>query len=420
MCAFLLLQTDPLLEVRDLWWFSSKQTKSSHQASQNSRIFALQSVANDSRSSTESTFYTSLVHNIASVGKFEQEHTSVLKLVFQHWMSKDLGIHRNALPRLDSLVVQPCNSRISSFCMKGRIPSWKLPCNSRCMYCKCLSISFHFIRSCSKSSCVQRDTGSHCAEARLLESQKKAADGSFGAGRFSKKRFPIYQMSSVYQAASKNRGWAFHEDSEYSWDDWERGTTQNCFPFQDHRILRNRMNFSLLSCNSWIWTASWFTLDWYSVTWIESSSILNCFDLSASVQHIFSILLFPEDLSYNPLEELFLSCPILCIANCSLSLWNDQIIVSPGKVPSFESEAEDLILEQLCLHFRPSMRAYPARIWLQTANNLVVLQGAISYDIPIQSILKEQLFSSGSLISQQFKEIADFAMLRENSFSLSE
>ena len=30
------------------------------------------------------------------------------------------------------------------------------------------------------------------------------------------KRFQICQMSSVFQAAGKNRGKAFHEDSEYS------------------------------------------------------------------------------------------------------------------------------------------------------------------------------------------------------------
>ena len=36
------------------------------------------------RSSTGSTIFTSLIHNIASDGKFEQEHTSVLNLIFQH------------------------------------------------------------------------------------------------------------------------------------------------------------------------------------------------------------------------------------------------------------------------------------------------------------------------------------------------
>ena len=39
------------------------------------------------------------------------------------------------------------------------------------------------------------------------------------------KLFPICQMSSVYQAASKNRDHSFHEDLEYSQADWERGIT---------------------------------------------------------------------------------------------------------------------------------------------------------------------------------------------------
>ena len=38
----------------------------------------------DFRSSTELTISTPVIHNLASVGKFEQEHTSVLNLIFQH------------------------------------------------------------------------------------------------------------------------------------------------------------------------------------------------------------------------------------------------------------------------------------------------------------------------------------------------
>ena len=38
----------------------------------------------DFGSSTELTISTSLIHSVASVGKFEQEHTSVLNLIFQH------------------------------------------------------------------------------------------------------------------------------------------------------------------------------------------------------------------------------------------------------------------------------------------------------------------------------------------------
>ena len=45
--------------------------------------------------------------------------------------------------------------RISSFSMRRRIPKWELPCKPRCKYCNFLRISFQFIRSWSKSSCVQ-------------------------------------------------------------------------------------------------------------------------------------------------------------------------------------------------------------------------------------------------------------------------
>ena len=79
------------------------------------------------------------------------------------------------------------------------------------------------------------------------------------------------------------------------------------------------------------------------------------------------------------------------MANSSLS-WCNQIIESLGKVPSFENEAVHPILEELCLHLRPSILAYPARIGLQTVNNLLVPQEAISYDIPLQRVLIEQLF----------------------------
>ena len=35
-----------------------------------------------------------------------------------------------------------------------------------------------------------------------------------------KKRFPVYHMSSVHEAAGKTRGKAFQKQSQ---DDWERG-----------------------------------------------------------------------------------------------------------------------------------------------------------------------------------------------------
>ena len=54
------------------------------------------------------------------------------------------------------------------------------------------------------------------------------------------KRVLMYPMSSVYQAASKNRGESFLWNSEYSWVDWKRGIIENCSQFQDHKILLHR------------------------------------------------------------------------------------------------------------------------------------------------------------------------------------
>ena len=105
----------------------------------------------------------------------------------------------------------------------------------------------------------------------------------------------------------------------------------------------------------------------------------------------FSILPCPEDFSHDFLQELFLYPPLLYRANLSLS-GDDQIIDSPGGVPRFESEAVDLIHGEPCLHFRPSILVYTAWIGLQTVNNLFVHQGAISYDIPLQRVLVEQLY----------------------------
>ena len=65
-----------------------------------------------------------------------------------------------------------------------------------------------------------------------------------------------------------------------------------------------------------------------------------------------------------------------------------------------------MILEELCLHFRPSFLAYPARIGLQTANDFVP-QKTISYDIPVQSVLIQQLLSSRSLISSGSRGFLD-------------
>ena len=54
------------------------------------------------------------------------------------------------------------------------------------------------------------------------------------------KRVLMHPVSSVRQAASKNRGMAFHKDSEILQDDWEREITQNCSSSQDLGIPWDR------------------------------------------------------------------------------------------------------------------------------------------------------------------------------------
>ena len=55
-----------------------------------------------------------------------------------------------------------------------------------------------------------------------------------------KKPFPMHHRSSVHQAAGKNRGKAFQEDSEHFKVDWERGITKSCLPSLDHGFPWNR------------------------------------------------------------------------------------------------------------------------------------------------------------------------------------
>ena len=62
------------------------------------------------RSSTVSTISTSLVHNIASARYPEQEHTLVLKFVFQHqYVAGSGNLSKCSYERLDSSVTQPYN-----------------------------------------------------------------------------------------------------------------------------------------------------------------------------------------------------------------------------------------------------------------------------------------------------------------------
>ena len=123
-----------------------------------------------------------------------------------------------------------------------------------------------------------------------------------------RKRFPMYHISSMGQAASKNRGYALL-DSEHSWDDWEREITQNCLPSQDHRSPWNRSEkihfaLSFLDLNRKLQNDILCLVEK-----VHLLSTLELFELLYS--KTCSSLSLPEDLSYEFLEELSLSPPIL-------------------------------------------------------------------------------------------------------------
>ena len=67
-----------------------------------------------------------------------------------------------------------------------------------------------------------------------------------------KKRLPMYHTSSMYQNTSKNRGKAFHEDSEQLQEDWERGITQSCLPSRDYGNpwIRSKNDFPVILLSS--------------------------------------------------------------------------------------------------------------------------------------------------------------------------
>ena len=174
------------------------------------------------RSSTDLATSTSLIHNTVSARKLDQEHTSVSELVFQHW--KSVRIRESIEMPFWDLIPRQLNHaifRINSCCMRGRIPSWPLPCQSRSWEVQkiCGFLSTSIARSASLP--VFRDTGSLDADVILFECPKLLVVHLEQVGL--QKRFLIYQTSSVHWPARRNRGWSIHEHSECSLANWERG-----------------------------------------------------------------------------------------------------------------------------------------------------------------------------------------------------
>ena len=97
-----------------------------------------------------------------------------------------------------------------------------------------LWVSLRFICSLGKSPCIHRDGFARCCGHNFWDFHKLVLVVHLEQIGLKKKRFLMYQMSSMYRAAGKNRA---NKSSEYSPADWERRITQNCSRFQDQRIL---------------------------------------------------------------------------------------------------------------------------------------------------------------------------------------
>ena len=95
---------------------------------------------------------------------------------------------------------------------------------------------------------------------------------------------------------------------------------------------------------------------------MESSSIVAFSQLQ--YRKYFSSLPFPEEFSYEFLEELFLDSPILHGAKLALS-GNSLIYDSLDRVPCAENETVGLIHGELCQHFPLLILAYSSQTGLQ-------------------------------------------------------
>ena len=92
-----------------------------------------------------------------------REWDSLNEGILRSWTSssntgikKCQGIYRNASGKLIPGQFNHTTLKINSFCVRGRIPSSKLPDKSWCRYCTILRVSFQHTSSLSNSSCIHR------------------------------------------------------------------------------------------------------------------------------------------------------------------------------------------------------------------------------------------------------------------------
>ena len=105
--------------------------------------------------------------------------------------------------------------RTSSFCMRGRGPSWKRPCKSRCGDCKNVK-GFSPMHWLARQVSLYSETQDRTVLMPYFSNFQRNLLEVHSVQVGLQKRFLTCQMSSVYRAAGKNCGLSFHEDSEYS------------------------------------------------------------------------------------------------------------------------------------------------------------------------------------------------------------
>ena len=172
------------------------------------------------RSSIDLATSTSLIHNIVIVGQPEQERTSVLKLVFQHWKSEPSGNLSKCRSRSDSSDFPSCNFEDKFLLYEKRDSRSKTSWQSEELVLHDSAVLFSILLLVPQFCMYQVASVCKKNDATFFGCSKSAEDGSLRPGRPSKGVL-MYPMGSVYQAASQSRGQSW--DSECSWVDWNVG-----------------------------------------------------------------------------------------------------------------------------------------------------------------------------------------------------
>ena len=205
------------------------------------------------RWSTDLATSTSLIHNIAWVRFPEQGHTSVLNFVFQHWNQEVSGIYRNASLKFDSWAIQSYNFK-DKFVLR------------------------------------EREDSKFNTSWQILVSVLHDSEGLFPTHQLAEQFF-LYPGVQIRKKLTPH-SWNFQrmlvmvhlEQVDLQKRVLLSGIAESCSQFQDHKILLYHSRNFTLSCSSWIWTISWFTVNLLSCSWVETSSTLKCLALSASAQ----------------------------------------------------------------------------------------------------------------------------------------